>query len=1135
MSDVMIADAAERDAALDPTRSFIVQAPAGSGKTELLTRRFLALLARVENPEEILAITFTRKAAAEMRLRILETLENAENAPEPSNDFEREGLALAQAAARQDALHGWQLRENPSRLRVQTIDAFCASLVRRMPIITGLGAAPQVSDNSNELYDLAVDQMLRDDLQEGQNEALHTLLTFLDNRTGNLRKLLRDMLAKRDQWRKHLSAQEMGEAERDYFESVMLREVQSHFTALDEIFPAEFKNEILYCYHMSRFCLIRDKGDAISDEYLYLESFPAIEPANVGFIAEISRFLLTSGKLRKSVTKTQGFPKADAKEALKYELTVEELRDSKARMTTLLGALGANPEFAAKLDYCAGLPTGRYADEQWMLLRALTQVLKLAEGYLVVVFGEHAAADHAEIARRAGEALGSTDEPTDLALSLEYRLRHLLIDEFQDTSSGQFALFEKVVAGWNEGDGHTFFAVGDPMQSIYRFREAQVGLFLKARAEGIGGVRLEPLTLSVNFRSRPAIIDWVNTAFGEIFPTEDDRHTGAVTYSPSAAQRDDGGVDSFVMPRFLPDADARAEAAQIGAICTNTLAAYPEQAIAILLRTKAQAAPIIEQLQERGIAYSAVEIDRLQDRAVVRDLDALLRALLHPSDRIHWLALLRAPFVGLKLDDLHSLLQGQRFSTVWSCLNNPENVATLSDDAQARVARVVEVMTPAMRTRLRGRLAPWVRDIWERLGGRYCISDAVDHAAADSALAVIRDLEASGQLLDLKVLSQRLSELYAPPDTSPDVRVQLMSIHKSKGLEFGTVILPGLSRAGQNDTKQLLNWCELAGEGESSDLLLAPIDATEEKDPILRMVMNFNKTQTANELLRLLYVATTRARERLYLTCWLQRKKDGSLSSPRAGSLLKALEPAVAEALKAAEDRLAPAPAEDDEAEAALPPLRRLPAGWQAPASDKAVFESDLPQPVALEDSELEFLWAGATARHVGTVVHRQLQRISEEGIESWDAARVSADEALHARLLQREGVSESELPAAVARVREVMLGALADERGRWVLSGAHDSAVSEYALTGVHEGRLVNIIIDRTFIDDAGQRWIIDYKTGRHGGGDLTGFIDNEQARYQPQLERYASLFRELEDRPVRLGLYFPEYGQWREWAPQD
>src|SRR5688500_3622770 len=153
----IIADAAERERALDPTRSFIVQAPAGSGKTELLVRRFVKLLSAVERPEEILAITFTRKAAAEMRKRVLKEL--------------AESKQLGQ------------------RLRIRTTDAFCASLTRQMPVLSRFGAQPELVDDARPHYREAAARALSD-----LNTPVERLLAHLDNNVGTASWLLSLML-----------------------------------------------------------------------------------------------------------------------------------------------------------------------------------------------------------------------------------------------------------------------------------------------------------------------------------------------------------------------------------------------------------------------------------------------------------------------------------------------------------------------------------------------------------------------------------------------------------------------------------------------------------------------------------------------------------------------------------------------------------------------------------------------------------------------------------------------------------------------------------------------------------------------------------------------------------------------------
>ncbi|MCY4543654.1 MAG: UvrD-helicase domain-containing protein, partial [Gemmatimonadetes bacterium] len=203
-----VADQAQRLQALDHTRSFIVQAPAGSGKTELLIQRYLALLAQVDRPEAVVAITFTRKAAAEMRHRIVAALRSAAG-PRPATPHEIHTWQLARdAVARNDALD-WRLAEHPARLRIQTIDSLCAMLVRRMPWVSRMGAAPRPVDNAGHLYARAarrtVSMLDADETPPDVTGALSRLLSHLDNHFGRVERLLGIMLGTRDQWMRHLS------------------------------------------------------------------------------------------------------------------------------------------------------------------------------------------------------------------------------------------------------------------------------------------------------------------------------------------------------------------------------------------------------------------------------------------------------------------------------------------------------------------------------------------------------------------------------------------------------------------------------------------------------------------------------------------------------------------------------------------------------------------------------------------------------------------------------------------------------------------------------------------------------------------------------------------------------------------
>jgi len=176
----------------------------------------------------------------------------------------------------------------------------------------------------------------------------------------------------------------------------------------------------------------------------------------------------------------------------------------KQRMTALLDSLRGHEAFETALAELPLLPPPTYDEASWEVVESLSEVLMLAVAELKLEFTRRGEADFTEIAQGASRALGTAESPTDLALHLDYRIRHLLVDEFQDTSVSQHELLAKLTAGWQAGDGRTLFVVGDPMQSIYRFRQAEVGLYLRARHEGIGNVRLTPLALTVNFRSQQA-------------------------------------------------------------------------------------------------------------------------------------------------------------------------------------------------------------------------------------------------------------------------------------------------------------------------------------------------------------------------------------------------------------------------------------------------------------------------------------------------------------------------------------------------------------------------------------------------------------------------------------------------------
>jgi ATP-dependent exoDNAse (exonuclease V) beta subunit len=377
-----------------------------------------------------------------------------------------------------------------------------------------------------------------------------------------------------------------------------------------------------------------------------------------------------------------------------------------------------------------------------------------------------------------------------------------------------------------------------------------------------------------------------------------------------------------------------------------------------------------------------------------------------------------------------------------------------------------------------------------------------------------------------------------------------MTIHKAKGLEFDTVIVPGMHRPPRRDDKKLMVWTEQPNPNTGHrELLLAPVRETGaeddvEADSIYRYVVLQDREKERQEIVRLLYVAATRAERRLHLLGAVDVKHDDDgrefAAPPRAESLLAALWPAVKlqidndVAANVKQVALVRPQAPPDEVNQPAGPMRLIDSLPLPTMSAALSFTNTAAARPGSDTASIDFEWAGEAARHQGTVVHAFLQRISDDGIANWDQARIKSAEPIIEQELMRRGVAAEELPTSLMRVTGALNNTLADTRGAWTLQ-AHANARAEWGLTGVHEGKLSNIVIDRTFVDANNIRWIIDFKTGSHEGGDVEAFLDNEQSRYRAQLDVYAAILNamvgESQPREIRLGLYFPMLKGWREW----
>ena len=373
-----------------------------------------------------------------------------------------------------------------------------------------------------------------------------------------------------------------------------------------------------------------------------------------------------------------------------------------------------------------------------------------------------------------------------------------------------------------------------------------------------------------------------------------------------------------------------------------------------------------------------------------------------------------------------------------------------------------------------------------------------------------------------------------------------MTIHKSKGLEFDHVIVPGLGRLSRSNEKKLFMWMEIPRssdrwdlEGEDSDLLMAPIQETGSTgDPIYSWIEKLDSDKSHFEDQRLIYVASTRARRRLHLlgSAPLGRDQDGIvLKAPPRKSLLSKIWPVSLRYYEESisdPERVKKISSEETTSGGGLidQSLRRLSSEWKLPIAPDPV-EWSPPTEINSSQNRIEYSWAGEAARHAGSVVHHWLERIAEDRLEGWNESRLDHLKDTFKQNLIECGVSGDDLEIAIGRVIRSIKYSITDPRGRWLL-GPQTEAQNELRLTGLIDGRRMDLVIDRTFLDEDGNRWIVDYKTSSHTGSDLKEFLDREQERYRDQMERYSAIMRRTDRRPVMIGLYFPLIGGWREWG---
>ncbi len=1199
-------DQAQRIAALDPHRSILVQAPAGSGKTDLLTRRFLRLLAEVDDPKHVVAITFTKAAAAEMRHRILAELDKAvHSSPDPADDESSMGV-LAARALQHSERRGWRLLELSSQLRISTIDSFCRDLAIQQPIHSGVGNNLQINERPTDLYRTAARatlQTLGDPAHPDLSNAIKNLLLWRDNNWKELEDLLVRMLSQRDRWMLDfvLSHQKDWDALRERLERPFANAVRIALDRLEQLLN-EVPGAAEEAHQLAQFAC--EHGAAELKELAERAEFPcgpcedsaALEDARSAYLCLSRLLLIEDGTFRKQVNVRLGFPKEHRDEKLRHEDLIDQLSDI--------------PGLDTALTAIRELPPARYNEEDWQIIRASFQLLSHAAGELKVAFAESGTVDFIEVAQIARRVLRGEDNlPTDAAQAVADDIRHLLVDEFQDTSRRQHEFITALIEAWSDAAGRTIFVVGDPMQSIYFFRDAEAELFHRVKDLGfeLGDGEpfvLHPVTLSANFRTDPALIGYVNDVFEQIFATPDgsgisfarseparapafgparrlDLHLTFIPQSKTANSDNQEAIRRKQQTISEREAAHESQTREIVTLIRSHLdrvhaarAAGSKYRIAILGRARTALSPIATALREAHIPFRAVELENLRDRPEILDAVALTRALFNPQDRVAWLGVLRAPWCGLTLADLHAIAAAEDGSrsaaTIPQLLH--ERLHLLPIPSRTAVERIFAAFASIEHTR--GKLptaAPGtlIQQLWRSLGGDSSVDDTA-RANLDLFWRLLDKLPGSEQDLVGSALDSALEDLCALPDpaTTSDCGVQLMTIHKSKGLEFEVVIVPELQAQSGRGSVELLAWLERGlaepgEEGELTEFLIAPVQF-KGTDPgaAKKWVSRMRRDRETQEMRRILYVAATRAREELHLFARPAYKvaadNSQTLLDPY-NCLLATAWPALANEIRTRFDEwnnsAQPAELIVDLAAGAQDNLLIMP----SPAKPTLIrrlppeFESASPididrlTPASViglsEPDTFQRHEGGLLSRALGNTVHNLLEHVARlRTTLDWDATRTELEKFRPGILaaIRSTGISATHAGTIASRALEIATQAGNDPTGQWILS-PHADAASESGWAGILSAspQVRQIRIDRLFRaglqpfapgDDT--LWIIDYKTA-HTQIDNPAGLRTLHAAFAPQLEMYASLLRTLHPvgTPIRAGLYYPRIPAFDWW----
>ena len=639
------------------------------------------------------------------------------------------------------------------------------------------------------------------------------------------------------------------------------------------------------------------------------------------------------------------------------------------------------------------------------------------------------------------------------------------------------------------------------------------------------------MDLSTNFRSAPAIVEWVNSSFASIFPNRDDRTRGQVCYRPSTAQKSVNPKSFVQISGFIT---AEQEAQAIAESIQEQLSSSDTQNIAILVRARTHLKFIVEALKSRDIPWQAKNIEPLGQRMHVLDMHSLVRLLHSSGDRIAWLSFLRSPMLGLDMNSLYALATGES-ECIWQNIQNPQSISALDTTTQARLTAFASLISSTHAQLGLTDLRTLVANLWQQLGGKQSLFKSSHQQDLDDYLDLLESQTTGNLIFDLESFEEELGQLYARPDSSADCPLKIMTVHAAKGLEFDHVYLPQIQRstAGMQQNPALV-WQEREYADGHTAFLAAAKPARNTSDPLYAWLLADEREKVQDESARLLYVACTRAKQSLHisgLVKWDEKKENWK--APVNNSLMALLWTAYEEDFCSELDQNQISQQEDQVRE--LTGIRRLKTNTKATESLPGFESNSKIQQEQKQKNTAPLLLSFAEnliQRTVGDLLHYCLMETAQGQAKSAEDYQQDWD-----WKLRLSGLSETDQSEALQRLQRGFANATKTEFGQWVLNPNHKESACELEIEQLlPSGSLALSIVDRTFIaaessingsssdsdPDKQVRWIIDYKSATPKDGQTEqDFFDSQEEKYRNQLSRYRALFSD--ELPIKTLLYFP------------